>query len=206
MQSSADHTGFPLIAVPEAGIEMQLLPVAKVQFERFLAGPDGLGDIWYEAALAVHARVSWRSFSDEDRERLFLGGVLPAEGARFAAWMGRGFDLPTLAEWRAACRALPAEVLTSAKLAALRSHLGPVACAVLDRLLDQLQPSTLLGLSLMRGGLVEWVRDGRAFCGLGSPRPEFCPNVWDPFSDMVRPIRPADRLPYFGFRLVRRMR
>jgi hypothetical protein len=40
--------------------------------------------------------------------------------------------------------------------------------------------------------------------GLGSPRTEFQPNLWDPLTKEVKPIDPNERLPYFGFRLVRR--
>ena len=40
MQFSYDRIGFPLIVVPDVGIEMHLLPVTKVQFERFIAEPN----------------------------------------------------------------------------------------------------------------------------------------------------------------------
>jgi hypothetical protein len=204
MRSSADCTGFPLIEVPEAGVEVQLLPATKVQLEQFLAGRNAPGDTWYETLLSVHPRVSWRRFGAEDREQLLVGGILPDEALRFAAWMGRGFDLPTVEEWRAVCRTLPREILTSAKVLTLQSHSTSIAHTILDRILDQLRPATLLDLSLMRGGLVEWVRDGGTWSGLGCPRPAFWPNVWDPLADAVRPINLAGRLPYFGFRLVRR--
>ncbi len=57
----------------------------------------------------------------------------------------------------------------------------------------------------MKDGLVEWVRQDRAWAGLGTPRPEFHPNLWDPLSDVVKPISLQTRLKYFGFRLVRRI-
>jgi hypothetical protein len=206
MRSACDRTGFPLIEIPEAGLEAHLLPVTKLQFERFLAEPNEFGDHWYATVLAVHERVSWRHFTDEDRERLFLGAVLPAEAAAFAAWMGPGFGLPSVQEWRGVYGSLRSEILTSAKLAALRSKICAAAWTVVERLLDQLHPRSLFDLSLMNGGMVEWARQDKTHVGLGAPRPEFCPNLWDPRAEVVRPLRPAERLGHFGFRLVKRGR
>jgi hypothetical protein len=56
----------------------------------------------------------------------------------------------------------------------------------------------------MKRGLVEWVRQGRTWVGLGNPRPEFQANLWDPLVNEVEPIQLKARVPYFGFRLVRR--
>jgi hypothetical protein len=52
--------------------------------------------------------------------------------------------------------------------------------------------------------VVEWVRQGQTWVGLGAPRPQFHPNLWDPLTNEVKPLRLDERLPYFGFRLVRR--
>jgi hypothetical protein len=62
----------------------------------------------------------------------------------------------------------------------------------------------MLDLSLLRGGLVEWVRRDQTWLGVGAPRPEFYPNLWDPLTNEVKPLHADERLPYFGFRLVRR--
>jgi hypothetical protein len=58
--------------------------------------------------------------------------------------------------------------------------------------------------SLMSGGLVEWSRSNQEIIGVGVPRPEFHPNLWDVLINEIRPIRPTQRVRYFGFRLVRR--
>ena len=75
-----------------------------------------------------------------------------------------------------------------------------------DETLGRLHPRPLFCLSLMNGGLAEWSRQDRTHAGLGSPRPESCPNLWDPCVEMVRPLRSADRLGRFGSRLVKRGR
>jgi hypothetical protein len=72
-------------------------------------------------------------------------------------------------------------------------------------LLAQLPARSLLDLSLMRDGMVEWVREGEAWAGLGTPRPEFKAHLWDPLQDVVRPVRAGERVGYFGFRLVHRV-
>lgn len=196
MRFSSDRLGFPFLRIEELDLGVQLLPVTKLQFERFLAEPNAYGDSWYEAALAINPRVSSARVEASTRERVFTTGVLPEEALDFARWIGPGYDLPTVAEWRAIRDAVsrlpdPAEVVS-----ALRRSLG--------RISDCLPTSTVPEFMLMEGGLVEWVRDGAGYAGLGAPRPESHPNLWRPMSEVVRPIRPTDRLPYFGFRLVKR--
>jgi hypothetical protein len=110
--------------------------------------------------------------------------------------------------------------------------IGP-ASVIAKQLLGQFPARTLLNLSLMRGGLVEWVRDGTpavpshlaanrssgaastggnssnhdgtVWVGLGAPRPEFKAHLWDPLHDVIRPVRVGARVGYVGFRLVRRL-
>jgi formylglycine-generating enzyme required for sulfatase activity len=208
MQFSCDRTGFPLVALPALALEVQVLPVTKVQFERFIAEPNAFGDIWYEEILTLNPRVSSRRFTIENRERLFLTGILPEEALAFAKWLGEGFDLPTVAEWRAIYKALAADLALQRHLAELLSHpVAPLARDLLRQIQEEVggaHPTSLLDLSLLSGGVVEWVRQGNAWVGLGAPRPEFHPNLWNPQVDEVRPLRVGVRVPYFGFRLVRR--
>lgn len=203
MRLSCDRTGFPLLEWSEAGLEVALLPVTKAQFERFLAEPNEFGNAWYEQVLALNPRVSWRQFGPEERERLFLTGVLPEEALAFLRWLGGGFDLPTVEEWRAMDRWLRAAPLDVEALTQCPLHRS--AQAIVRGLLRQSRPRVWGELALLRGGVVEWVREGRGFGGLGAPRPGFHPNTWNPQRDApVRPLRAEARLPYFGFRCVRR--
>lgn len=205
MWFSSDRTGFPLIEVVELGLQVHLLPVTKWQFERFLAEPNDFGDRWYEEALSVNPRQSYRRFSLERREGLLLSGVLPEEALTFARWLGEGFDLPTVAEWRAVYRALEVD---SVPFAHLDWHLAQLPAAparsIVRRLVEHFQPCAVVDLSLMRGGILEWVREGESWVGLGAPRVEVWPHLWDPLTDVIRPARPGERLRHFGFRLVRR--
>src|SRR5437773_9846541 len=81
MQWSCDRTGFPVLELPDLGIAAHLFPVAKVQFERFLAEPvmelakspepARYGDVWYEQLLEVSPRVSIEEQPFCDFEGLF---------------------------------------------------------------------------------------------------------------------------------------
>ena len=203
MQFSYDRFGFPLIMLPTLECQVHLLPVTKIQFERFLAEANNdFGDTWYEQVLAINPRVGYRHLTPDNREQLFMTGILPEEAQAFASWMGAGFDLPTVDEWRAIYKTLAAE---APLLHHLLSQSGANAGhALLKPLFAQFQARSCLELSLMYGGVVKWARQGNKWVGLGAPRPTFQPNLWHPLSHDVKPIRPRARVPYFGFRLVRR--
>jgi hypothetical protein len=152
--------------------------------------------------LALNPVTSPHHFISEERERLFVTGILPDEALAFARWMGDGFDLPTAREWRevyAALRRVPPP-----RQNPLLEAVDGVAKAMLERLSRQVEIRSLRDYALMEGGLVEWVRHEKRLVGLGVPRPEFHANLWDPLVNEVKPIRLDQRIPYFGFRLVRR--
>jgi formylglycine-generating enzyme required for sulfatase activity len=201
MRLSCDRAGYPLLEDSEAGLQVSLLPTTKAQFERFLAEPGEPGDAWYEARLAENPRVSWHHFDAADRERLFLTGITPEETLAFSAWLGPGFRLPTVAEWRAVDNWLAESPFTPEALQAC--PMGRSARETVERLAGQLAPPTWRDLALLRGGVMEWVRTRGGFAGLGAPRGAWLPNLFDPQNDdPQRPTR-GERSRYFGFRLVR---
>jgi formylglycine-generating enzyme required for sulfatase activity len=197
-----DRTNFPLLAIEEADVEIHLLPVTKWQFEQFVAEAGPLEQARYQKLLALNPAINPDRFSAEERERLFVTGILPSEAQTFARWLGQGFDLPTVKEWRAVYAALKRTSLPRHDLAAdlADSPAGTIVAQFTRQMLSYL----LVDISLMRGGLVEWVRRERRWVGLGAPRPSFQPNLWDPLNHEIKPLRPNERLPYFGFRLIRR--
>ncbi len=206
MQLYCDRTGFPVLKLDKIRLQVLLLPVTKAQFERFLAEPNELDNEWYEQVLAINPRASWQRFRAERREQVFLTGILPSEALAFAHWMGKDFDLPTVDEWRTIDRLLMGNRLTKQDMHRLKSlPMHRAAWGTVQRVLRQVNPSSWGQLALLRGGLIEWVRSNGEFWGLGSPRPQFYPNTLNPQRD--DPVRPLhnQRLPYFGFRLVRRL-
>ena len=197
-----DKTGFPLLIVEDAGVEVHLLPVTKLQFEQFTTETNIISQSHYQEMVALNAITSPHHFAPEERERLFVTGILPEEALAFARWLGDGFDLPTTREWRevyAALRRVP-----TPRQNPLLDVVDGVAKAILERFSEQLELRSLRDYTLMEGGLVEWVRQEKRLMGLGVPRPEFHANLWDPLVNEVKPIRLDQRIPYFGFRLVRR--
>jgi hypothetical protein len=181
---------------------VQLLPVTKLQFEQFISETNIVSQTHYQEMLALNPVTSPHHFISEERERLFVTGILPDEALAFARWMGDGFDLPTAREWRevyAALRRVPPP-----RQNPLLEAVDGVAKAMLERLSRQVEIRSLRDYALMEGGLVEWVRHEKRLVGLGVPRPEFHANLWDPLVNEVKPIRLDQRIPYFGFRLVRR--
>ncbi len=205
MSSSCDRAGFPLVHVPDRGVFIHLLPVTKLQFECFLAEPKGFDDPWYEEVLAANPRASVRGWDDEAREQLFLTGVTPEEASAFARWLGPEWSLPSLDLWRHVYRALARTAFRPGHLDVWsRPPTDGLASRLIRQLVSDVAPATLLDVSLMSGGVMEWVRDEEGFGAIGVPRPHFAQILSDPLrSPPLRPIHPDARLPYLGFRLVR---
>jgi len=201
-----DRTGFPLIPVFETGIEAHLLPVTKIQFEDFLKDTGRSADSGYTEMLELNPRVSHQKFTSENREGLFITGVLPDEAKDFARWMGEEYDLMTTAEWRCVHEELStvSDPLYASTDIPAQCPTKPVG-ELLERLKEQCQPKTLFDMTLMQDGVVEWMRQDDAWVGLGCPRREFYPHLWNPLTDVIRPVDLKFRLKYFGFRLVRRI-
>lgn len=202
MLISTDKTNFPLVVVEDAGVEIHLLPVTKIQFAQFVQETGGDYPAGYREMLALNPEVPPAQVTAESREQLFVSGVLPEEALAFARWLGEGYDLPTAREWREVFAALRREPPPRHNL--LTDAVSGPARLILDQLAEQIHLRSMRDFSLMHGGLVEWVRHGKELVGLGVPRPEFHPNLWDVLTNEIRPIRPGQRVRYFGFRLVRR--
>jgi hypothetical protein len=201
MQFICDKAGFPVLKLPSLRLEVQLLPVLKMQFERFLPEASGVSDLQYKEMLKLNPRVTHRKATSENREQLLLTGVLPSEAIAFGKWMGPGIDLPTVTEWRMVYRAM--EGMAFPVAVALEPIMGKLSKAVKETM-RLLPVNSMFDFSLMNGGVVEWARDGNEWVGLGAPRDSFFSNLYQPLQDVVQPISVETRMPHFGFRLVRR--
>jgi len=204
-QWELDKTGYPLVYVEPLNAYCHLFPVAKPQFERFVAEAHlpAYSDAWYEDILKLNPRLSPATASLADYEQLFISGLLPDEVQAYLQWHG-GLQLPALDQWRAAFRWMETQDI-SILPASLEHGLAPTARLLWDGLLTRVHPRTLLDLSLMRNGLVEWVsgREGN-WLGLGQPRERFYPSLRDPIRDTpFEPPRPVRRSRIYGFRLMR---
>ena len=79
-----DRTGFPLIPMFETGIEAHLLPVTKIQFEYFMKATGRSYNAGFEEMLRLNPKAAHQKFTWENREQLFMTGVLPDEVTAFA--------------------------------------------------------------------------------------------------------------------------
>jgi hypothetical protein len=202
MRLSADRTGFPLLVVPEVELEVHLLPITKLQFEQFLTESNHFDQPWYDQLLRLNPKTGLQTFTPKTREQLFITGILPAEARAFAQWLGEGFDLPTLAEWRIVYQALRRIRFPDSALL-FDWAIDPVD-VILAHLFEHYPSRWLVDIALMRHGLVEWVHQNETWVGVGAPRAVFHPNLWDPLRNIIKPHQAEERLSYFGFRLVRR--
>lgn len=179
MRFSSDRTGFPLIEIDEIGLAVTLLPVTKVQFELFLSEQNDFGDLWYEKALQLNPRISWRHIVSGEQHKLWLTGIRPEEAVLFSSWLG-GFDLPTAQQWldfdsflmplklddcfKRHVSHLDKESLDSDETgggdinSAALGMLHPAAQSILTALLNSQKPETWGHLTLLQNGLMEWVR------------------------------------------------
>jgi hypothetical protein len=195
MKISVDKTGFPLVEVKELGI-INIWPITKVQFERFMSETNMFGDKWYDSLLRLNPRISYKYFDKNSYERLFLTGIKPEEVISFAHWLGEDFDLLTLDEWRSVYRVFGFHSVPELPATGLSTPANTIWLKL------RAFSKTLTGFALMHDGLIEWVRKGTNYIGLGTPRHSFLPNAYNPLNDEV--ILLEERLFYLGFRLIRR--
>lgn len=198
-----DATGYPLVFVEPLGAYVQLFPVTKPQFEKFISagGRREYGDEWYEKILTLNPRASYRSPEVPAREQLFMTGVTPEEALAFGRWLGRDYALLTAQEW-ALCYKWFGEQTALPTPPDLCERLSSDALViwqmVKEQWLEQDSQASLGQLSLMTQGILEWVveRTGR-YCGLGEPASS---KLHRRAEDPVRPIGQG-RLRNLGFRL-----
>ena len=178
-----------------------------VSLERFLAEPNGPGEEWYGELLAMNGRVSWRRFSPDQFEQLFVTGLHPEETSPFLKWLGTDYRVPTVLEWRAIDQVV--EVSDFAKTfdeIQKSSDVLPPVRALMPTLIAQgrTKPPSLM---FFDQGILEWVTlYNRKLGGLGRPRKSFFdallnPRIHEPIQWIQR-----ERQPAIGFRPVRALR
>ena len=205
---SFDHTGFPLLHLIDLGCYVHLLPVSKAQFGVYAEEHEYTRTVYDEASRANPLDREGPA-SAVRLENHLMTGVIPSEAMHFAAWMGDAdvpdavFKLPILAEWREIYKALQYELCEPLAGRIYETCPSSAARDILQFVFESRQPHTLLELSLMRAGIVEWVSQGEHWKGLGCPDPAFFPNTFDPLKDEFTPIDPNRRMKAFGFRLIR---
>lgn len=197
-----DEVGYPLVYIPPINGYFHLFPITKPHFEEFLVENfSNYNDIWYQQLLTLNPRLSYRASNYDNYEQLLLSAIVPSEAQRFAQWLGRGYKLPTVKDWQTAYQWL-AQQKASPPQPQLEQGMAEAAHEIWEGLYYHLSPKTLLELSLMPHGVIEWVTDNGKYVGLGRTRPEFIPQLRNPLTP-VPPIDITARIKEFGFRLQR---
>lgn len=199
MRFICDRTGFPCIS--DGRVAFQLLPVTKTQFDIFLASVGESEVPSYEEMLALNPRNCDADINDNDRERLFVTGILFEEADRFAKWLHSTATIPTWKVWQRFATTISMIRIERDLLENLSScQMCSAAKMILESLFDHAHPETLSDLALIRNGVLEWVSIDPRPGGLGAPRPEFLKNTYDPYNDRPIVYHHGERSRYFGFR------
>ena len=205
---SFDRTGFPLLHLIDLGCYVHMLPVTKAQFSEYAKEHEYTQTI-FEAASGTNPLDREKPASTIRLEQHLMTGILPDEAEHFAAWIGQAEDenarlkLPTVSEWREIYNAFQYELVQPLAGHICEACPNPLARDLIQLILETRTPHTLQDLSLMRGGVVEWVDAKGNWQGLGCPDPSFFPNTFEPLRDTFDPIDPERRMREFGFRVMR---
>ena len=214
-----DPCGFPMCWIEKARAYMHWYPITKLQFELFLASSVNtcVDHDSYLEILKGNPRVSSREVDEDNYWQAFVSGVLPQEAEEYATWCGSGYRLPTLQDWLDGYYEL---VSRHGDVTPLPDPLDvPERRLELLRALDGISPGSppngavqrsfgsWADRAFLRGGLVEWVRDGREpanWGGMGEAHPALSRSLTK--VEQEDPIEPKDphnvRVPHFGFRLL----
>lgn len=190
-----DRTGFPLIRRQNWSFAISLFPVSKYQFEQFLTdnGPSqGLyTDNWYRNLLSLNPRRNWKNW-DERPWELFITGLGRKEIAPFLSYLGNGFRLPRINEWRLLYQfSNDIKKIITENISQL-SKLAKLAKPAFLWLQNGLFPLT-------EEGLLELTEDSQQ-C-IGKPYYTFFNNLWQP--DQPREVNWEQAKRFIGFRMVK---
>lgn len=218
-----DPSGFPLINHPELNFAIHWFPVTKIQIEYFLTvvNDSKYDQAWYEHLLFNYGkRVSPDGARANNYWELFLTGILPAEAQRFSQYCGRGYDLPTAAEWYKAYSVLSRvnasqeyleRVLETPNLRERTRRLIKNAEGIAKSESSQLEGQrNLADQMLMRLGIMEYVYgdDQRnTFAGFGQPSRGLAGMLISPRDGIPQILTNRTeglRLKQYGFRLIKR--
>lgn len=197
-----DETGYPMVFVPHIDSYLQLFPIAKPQFESFLAHCTTLvnGDTWYRDLLKISPRLSPRTPDEGPYERLIATGLLFSEVEQVAQWYGPAYSILSVQQWRMSRKWLANQPM-SVPSALLENQMARPALLLWESLFRVRSPTNLLDLSLMTQGVIEWVTDGEHHAvGMGDPRQSFYPGF---HTNPFMPTSGLRRSKLWGSRLIR---
>lgn len=177
-----DKDGFPLLKIKSG--HLYLWPLTKYQFENIMASINSppFCDAWYEEVLKLNPRISPHEININNYENIFISGLLPSEVEIILKSFQENIDIPTADEW---CEAY--NCLAQSDFESLPRYYSQNLAGTIYQALGNILRSPL-EFSLMRFGLLEWVRVGHKWGALGEPRPSFHPHLWKPCEEVIYPF------------------
>jgi hypothetical protein len=200
---------------------VQWFPMTKIQLEYFLSSTNDamFDEAWYYQINSFNSRISPNQVRSGNYWQTLATGLLPREALRVAIWYGRGYDLPTVAEWQHIYAAAD-------QVFADKAHVHQIASLpdikerprrLIERI-DGILPAdggalggrTLADQMMLRQGVMEFVYEGderNTFAGLGQTNGSFVGSLMPP-DEAQRLTNPTEgtRMKHYGFRLIRRGR
>lgn len=215
-----DSTGFPMVYMQAVNAYVQWLPLTKIQIEYFLCSTNDamFDETWYNNINQMNPRLSPTQIRGANYWQTIATGILPREAQRYAIWCGRGYDLPTIQEWRSIYRELdniPADRRWVQKVT--EHHDLKERTRNLIQRMDNVLPNdngmgtsarTLADQMLFRQGVMEFVYeddDRNTFAGLGLTNSNFVGGLNQPDeAQYLNDPSEGRRMRNYGFRLIYR--
>lgn len=204
-----DRTKFPLVEIEPLGSYLHVLPITKIQFERFISDIHVAKDsAFYGKMLELNPRLSPTQFSLDVAWQIFATGILPEEMLKFKDWLGQNYRIIDQDEWKQAANWL--ETIQVGELyGEVINHqsLNPFAKILLQKIYEQTQSQKALDLCMFIGCIMEWVRVKNSeistpFALVGKANPKLV-NILNKqeTTSLINPIDYNKRISYVGFRL-----
>jgi len=210
MQLLFDKTGFPLVKVDTINGFVHLLPITKIQYERFLSDPTvNLDSQGYYSVLELNPRISPARFNKDNAWKLLATAILPEEIDRIAGWYGADYRLPTQSEWLAIVDWLRGVELASflGSVRERKGEINPLALTIIQKVAEAYSVKHVADICLFINVVLEWVREnnrlGRlALIGIADRR-LFTSIEHNNYRSLLYPINIQKRITYAGFRFIK---
>lgn len=210
MEIIYDRTNFPLIKIDPLNIFVHVLPVTKIQFERFLsdhyASPDSQG--YTSSIIDLNPRISPRNFNADEAWKIFATALLPDEIARFTSWLGPSYRLPTRQEWittKEWLENINADVFQNAILEL--NGMNILANILIQKIFEVYSAKNALDVCMQLNTIMEWTKDtldSKQLALIGAPdRRLFSSLERTDYLSPMYPINYNKRIAYAGFRLIK---
>lgn len=210
MELIYDRTNFPLIKIDPLNTYIHVLPVTKIQFERFLSDPYASPDSqeYTSSIIELNPRIPPNDFNADEAWKIFATALLPDEINRFTNWLGPSYRLPTRQEWITTKEWLEhinadAFQIEISKL----NEMNILANTLIRKIYEVYSAKSALDVCMQLNTIMEWTKDAldsKQLALIGAPdRRLFSSLDRTDYLSPMYPINYSKRITYAGFRLLK---